>query len=147
MKTYQNTSNQNRIVLNSRTRLNVPINFVVMLIGQINYTTFIMIDGSKQVVAHTIKYFEPFLETHGFQRTHRCSMINPTFIKDYCPKASLVMMKNGMSVKVARRRKSIFLLLIGRKSKEIETSKFGISTQEKCNLSSNVATYAKSNVI
>ena len=84
MKTYQSTTNRNRIVLNSRTRLNVPVNFVIMLKGQANYTTFIMTDGSEQVVAYTLKYFEPFLKTHGFQRIHRGSMINPNFIKEYC---------------------------------------------------------------
>ena len=109
MKTYHSNTNPNRIVLNSRTRLNVPVNFVVLLIGQINYTTFIMTDGSQQVVAYTLKYFEPFLETHGFQRIHRSSMINPTFIKEYCQEASLVTMKNGMSMKVSRRRKEAFL--------------------------------------
>ena len=109
MKTYHSNTNPNRIVLNSRTRLNVPVNFVVLLIGQINYTTFIMTDGTKQVVAYTLKYFEPFLETHGFQRIHRCSMINPSFIKEYCQEESLVTMKNGMSMKVSRRRKDTFL--------------------------------------
>ena len=109
MKTYQSTTNRNRIVLNSRTRLNVPVNFVIMLKGQANYTTFIMTDGSEQVVAYTLKYFEPFLETHGFQRIHRGFMINPKFIKEYCNAECIVTMKNGMSMKVSRRRKDAFL--------------------------------------
>ena len=109
MKTYQSTTNRNRIVLNSRTRLNVPVNFVIMLKGQANYTTFIMTDGSEQVVAYTLKYFEPFLETHGFQRIHRGFMINPKFIKAYCKVECIVTMKNGMSMKVSRRRKDAFL--------------------------------------
>lgn len=112
MKTYQITTNRNRIVLNSKTRLNVPINFVVMLIGQVNYTTFIMTDGSEKVVAHTLKYFEPFLKTHGFQRIHRCSIINPDFMKEYCQEENLVTMRNGMSVKVSRRRKDAFLVAL-----------------------------------
>ena len=37
MKTYQSTTNRNRITLNQRTRRTVPINFVVMLIANINY--------------------------------------------------------------------------------------------------------------
>lgn len=113
MKTYQITTNRNRIVLNYKTRLNVPVNFVVMLIGHINYTTFIMRDGSKQVVAHTLKYFEPFLESHGFQRIHRGSMINPTFMEEYCEEASVVTMRNGMKMKVARSRKGAFLVANG----------------------------------
>lgn len=109
MKTYQTTANNNRIVLNSRTRLNVPINFVIMLKGQANYTTFILSDGREKVVARTLKYFEPFLQTHGFQRIHRGSMINPKFIKQYCKVESLVTLKNGISLKISRRRKNAFL--------------------------------------
>ena len=118
MKTYKSTNNRNRIVLNQKTRLNVPINFVIMLIGEINYTTFIMTDGSKRVVAHTLKYFEPFLETHGFQRIHRGSMINPTFMNKYCQEANVVTMRNGMSMKVARSRKNAFLIAINGGSKK-----------------------------
>jgi DNA-binding LytR/AlgR family response regulator len=90
----------------------VPINFVVMLIADINYTEFIMVDGSKRVVAHSLKYFVPFLETHGFHRIHRGSMINPIFIKEYCPETSAVTMRNGISIKVARRKKESFLIAI-----------------------------------
>jgi DNA-binding LytR/AlgR family response regulator len=109
MKTYQSTTNNNRIVLNSKTRLNVPVNFVIMLKGQANYTTFMMTDGSEQVVAYTLKYFEPFLKTHGFQRIHRNCMVNPKFIQNYNEEESLVTMKNGLAIKVSRRRKGDFL--------------------------------------
>lgn len=112
MKTYQSTTNQNRIVLNLRTRLNVPINFVVMLIADVNYTNFIMLDGSKHLVSHPLRYFEPFLEIHGFHRISRGSMINPSFMKEYCHQTSTVSMSNGMSVKVARRKKEAFLVAI-----------------------------------
>lgn len=108
MKTYQNTTNNNRIVLNSRTRLNVPISSVIMLRGQANYTTFVLNDGSEKVVAYTLKYFETFLATHGFQRIHRATMINPTFIKYYDNNVNMVTMKNDMAVKVSRRRKDAF---------------------------------------
>jgi DNA-binding LytR/AlgR family response regulator len=109
MKTYQSIANRARIVLNSRTRLNVPVNFVIMLKGKVNYTTFVMSDGSEKVVAYTLKYFESFLETHGFQRIHRCGIINPKFIKKYSEDIGLVTMKNGMSMKVSRRRKEALL--------------------------------------
>ena len=67
MKMYQSTLNPNRIILNRKTRLNIPVNFVVMLTGQVNYTTFIMSDGSQRVVAHTLKYFEPFYKPTAFR--------------------------------------------------------------------------------
>ena len=112
MKTYQSTTNRNRIVLNHRTRHTVPINSVVMLIADVNYTNFILADGSKQLSSHPIKYFEPFLETHGFQRIHRGSMINPIFMKEYCQETSRISMRNGMFVKAARRRKEAFWVAI-----------------------------------
>lgn len=112
MKTYKSAFIRNKIVLNHRSRLDVPINFVIMLIGQINYTTFIMTDGSQQVVARPLKYFELFLETHGFRRIHRGSIINPTFMNKYCQESGLVTMTNGMSMKVARRKKKLFMVAI-----------------------------------
>ncbi|MCU0467466.1 MAG: LytTR family transcriptional regulator [Arcicella sp.] len=110
MKTYQSTHNPNRVVLNSKTRLSVPVNLIVLLKGQANYTTFILTDGSKRVVAHTLKYFEAFLQTHGFQRVDRSSLVNPHFIQSYHQSSALVMMKNGMVVKVSRRRRGILSL-------------------------------------
>ena len=109
MKTYQSTISNNRIMLNSKTRLNVPISVVIMLKGQANYTIFVLNDGSEKVVAYTLKYFEPFLKTHGFQRIHRATMINPTFIKKYDDDVNIVTMKNDMAVKVSRRKRDAFL--------------------------------------
>jgi DNA-binding LytR/AlgR family response regulator len=106
MKTYPSTHNPNRVVLNSRTRLSVPVNFIVMLKGHANYTTFVLRDGSERMVAHTLKYFEAFLQTHGFQRIDRSSLVNPQFIQSYHQSRALVTMKNGMILKVSRRRKA-----------------------------------------
>lgn len=108
MRTYLFTDTTNRIVLNGKTRLNVPINFVIMLKAHVNYTTFVLNDGSEKVVAHTLKYFEPFLKTYGFQRIHRATMINPIFIKQFDDNANLVTMKNDISVKISRRRRGAF---------------------------------------
>jgi|GEM_PF-6439710 len=112
MKTYQSTTNRNRITLNQRTRRTVPINLVVMLIADVNYTKFILVDGSTHLVSHPLRYFVPFLQTHGFHRIHRGSMINPLFMKAYCHETSTVSMRNGISVKVARRKKEAFLVAI-----------------------------------
>jgi two-component system LytT family response regulator len=80
-----------------------------MLIADVNYTNFIMVDGNTHLVSHSLRYFEPFMEIYGFLRIRRGSMINPAFIKEFCPVTSAVTMRNGMSVKVARRKKEAFL--------------------------------------
>lgn len=108
MKTYQLTTKRDHLVLNSKTKVYIPVNFIVMLKGQANYTTFILSDGRERVVARTLKFFEPFLASHGFQRIHRASMINPKFIKKYDIVTSLITMKNEMAVKISRRRKDSF---------------------------------------
>ena len=81
-----------------------------MLKGKDNYTISIRTDGTEQMVAYTtLQYFGLFLEIHGFQKNHRGSMLNPKFIKEYCGEECIVTMKNGMLMKVSRRRKDAFL--------------------------------------
>lgn len=83
MKLYQSHSKPDRLILNQRTKSYIPISYIMLLKGKANYTIFILRDGREKVVAHTLKYFESFLQTYGFQRVHRASMINPNFVKSY----------------------------------------------------------------
>lgn len=77
MKLYESHSKTDRLILNQRTKSYIPISYIMLLKGKANYTIFILRDGREKVVSHTLKYFERFLETYGFHRVHRASMINP----------------------------------------------------------------------
>lgn len=104
-KTYQQNGKETLLILNQRTIKKIFINNVVLLKGNINYTTFYLEHGQEKVVAHTLKFFEPFLETHGFLRVHRSFIINPNFVKEYNHEDKFLMMSNGQKATISRRRK------------------------------------------
>ena len=125
MKLYQSHSKPDRLILNQRTKAYIPISYIMLLKGKANYTIFVLNDGREKVVAHTLKYFEEFLQTHGFQRVHRASMINPNYVKSYNELTSIVTMKNQMSVQISRRKRDNFMSELRRKSLTFEEQKEG----------------------
>ena len=98
----------------------------MLLKGKANYTTFVLNDGREKVVAHTLKYFESFLQTYGFQRVHRGSMINPNYVKSYDEQSNIITMDNQMSVQISRRRRDNFMSNLGEKSIKFGERKKGL---------------------
>ncbi len=107
MKTYQQKGNNSLLIINHKTSKKVFINEVVLLKGDINYTIFYLDSGKQKVVAHSIKFFEPYLETHGFLRVHRSCMINPNHVKEYNQDNEFLMMTNGQRADVSRGKNSV----------------------------------------
>jgi DNA-binding LytR/AlgR family response regulator len=107
MKTYQQKGNNALLIINQKTLKKVLIQNVVLMKGDINYTTFYFEHGKEKVVAHTIKFFENYLESHGFLRVHRSYMINPNHVKEYNPQEYQLTMTNGEKAIISRRRKSV----------------------------------------
>jgi len=105
MKTYQQKGKDTLLILNQRTVKKILVNNVVLLRGNINYTTFYLQHGEEKVVAHTLKFFESLLEIHGFLRVHRSFMINPHFVKEYNHEQEFLTMSNGQRADISRRRK------------------------------------------
>jgi DNA-binding LytR/AlgR family response regulator len=126
MKLYQNHSKPDRLILNQRTKSYIPISYIMLLKGKANYTIFVLNDGREKVVAHTLKYFESFLLTHGFQRVHRASMINPKFVKSYNEVTKVITLTNEMSVQISRRRNENFMSNLREKSIKFEELESGI---------------------
>ena len=105
MKTYQQNVNESLLIINQKTLKKILLQNVILLKGNINYTTFYLQNGREKVVAHTLKFFENYLETQGFLRIHRSFMINPNFVKEYKEEQEYVMMENGHKATISRRRK------------------------------------------
>ena len=105
MKTYQQKGSNSLLIINQRTSKKILVNDVVLLKGDVNYTTFHLQCGKETLVAHSIKFFEPFLETHGFLRVHRSFMVNPNYVKEYNQEHEILTMKNGQQANISRRRK------------------------------------------
>lgn len=108
MKTYLQKGNKALLILNHKTSKKILIDTVVLLEGDINYTIFHLENGKQKVVAHSIKFFESFLETHGFLRVHRSYMINPNHVKNLDEQQYKVTMNNGYEAIISKRKKSIF---------------------------------------
>jgi two-component system LytT family response regulator len=105
MKTYQQKGNDSLLIINHRTSKKILVKDVVLLEGNINYTTFYLQNGSYKVVAHSIKFFESYLETQGFLRTHRSFMINPSHLKSYNKWEEILTMTNGQTASISRRKR------------------------------------------
>ncbi len=61
MKTYQQKGNTALLIIDHKTSKKVLINNVILLKGDINYTILYLENGKQKVVAHSIKFFEPYL--------------------------------------------------------------------------------------
>jgi DNA-binding LytR/AlgR family response regulator len=105
MKTYQSSGKDIFLIINHKTAKKVLVNQVILLKGNINYTTLHLDNGKKKVVPHTLKFYETFLATHGFLRVHRSFMINPDFVKEYDAELEIIRMTNGQEAQISRRRK------------------------------------------
>ena len=107
MKIYQQKGNNTLLTLNHKTSAKVFVNSVILIEGNINYTKFYLKEGKERMVAHSIKFFERHLETHGFLRVHRAFMINPNHVKTYDQEQNTITMSNGQIAPISRRRKSV----------------------------------------
>ena len=107
MKTYKQKGKNTLLILNHKTSAKVLINNVIMIKGEINYTKFYLEGGTEKTVAHSLKFFENHLQTHGFLRVHRAFMINPKYMKNYDEEQNIITMMNGQQATISRRRKSV----------------------------------------
>lgn len=105
MKIYPQKEDNKLLTINQKTLKKILINNVILLKSDTNYTTFYLSQGKAKVVAHTMKYFEEILQSHGFLRVHRSFMINPIYVKEYNSVDEVLMMTNGHIANISRRRK------------------------------------------
>ncbi|MCH2225868.1 MAG: LytTR family DNA-binding domain-containing protein [Crocinitomicaceae bacterium] len=71
-----------------------------------SYCKFHFKDRKEIIVSRPLKEFSDILMRHNFFRTHRSSMINLGFIKQYIKgDGGVVVLENGSEIQVSRRRK------------------------------------------
>lgn len=107
MKKYIQEGNNSLLILNHKSSKKVFVSDVVLLEGDANYTTIFMDNGKKKVLAHSIKYYEEFLKTHGFLRVHRTFLVNPNHVKTYNQESRELTMTNGQQAIISRRKEHI----------------------------------------
>lgn len=79
------------------------------------YTYFFLRNDEKITVSKNIGEFEPLLAPRGFFRVHKSYLINLSEMKRYVRgEGGYVVMSNGQSVDVSKRRKEAFLATLTR---------------------------------
>jgi DNA-binding LytR/AlgR family response regulator len=90
--------------INHKTHKSICLQEVIMLRGDINYTTFCLKNGKTIMMAHTLKYFEDKLNEFGFMRVHRAFLVNPKYILNYDEISHTIEMGSNLFAQVSRRR-------------------------------------------
>lgn len=88
----------------------IKVNDILYCTADRSYT-FVHLKNKKRLIAtRKIKEFENLLHTHDFFRVHRSSLINLNYIEKYYKgSGGYVVMSDGASIDVARRKKEDFL--------------------------------------
>ena len=103
-----------RIAISSMEGLQfVTTNDIIYLEANSNYTSFYLADNRKITATKTLKDFEEILPASMFIRIHHSYIINKNGIEKYIKgEGGQVVMKNGVTLDVARRKKEEFMKAI-----------------------------------
>lgn len=88
----------------------IPLEKIIRCEAKDNYSKIYIADGATYVVSRTLKDFEYLLEEMNFCRIHYSHLINLQHVKKYIQgTGGTVLMSDGSSLDVSRRRKPDFL--------------------------------------
>ena len=92
----------------------INIQDIVYLEGSNNYTNIYEYSNQKTLVCRTLKDFEEMLPENSFLRIHHSHIINKNYVEKYIRgEGGQAVMKNGVVLDIAKRKKSEFLQAIG----------------------------------
>lgn len=80
---------------------------IIRIEGDRNYSCIYLKNQKKKLTTKTLGDFEDLLSEKGFFRSHKSHLINATHIRSN-PNSSLVMLSDGSSIPIARRKKDDF---------------------------------------
>ncbi len=86
---------------------------IVALEADSNYTKIFLVSGETILASKTLGYFDDLLSDRPqFFRTHKQYIINLSYIKEYLSgENNLVLLRNGLQIRLARTRRQAFLEL------------------------------------
>ena len=92
----------------------VPTEDIIYLEANSNYTSFFLTGNRKIIATKTLKDFEELLPASIFIRIHHSYLINKNGVEKYIRgDGGQVLMKNGVMLDVARRKKDEFMKAVG----------------------------------
>jgi two-component system, LytTR family, response regulator len=91
----------------------LPIRDILRIESSANYSKLYLLNGHTMLVTRLLKDFEEMLLPYRFYRVHHSHLINLSYIRKYIRgEGGQVVMQNGDTIDVARRKKEEFLKLI-----------------------------------
>ena len=92
----------------------IQVKQIIRIESSSNYSRVIMQDGHQLLVTRQLKDFEELLQDYRFYRVHHSHLINLNYIAKYIRgDGGQITMRNGDVIDVSRRKKEVFLKLIG----------------------------------
>lgn len=84
----------------------VLVSEIIRCLGENNYTTVFLKNGTSVLVSKTLKEYEELLADKGFLRVHQSHLINSNYIRSYEKHdGGYLKMTDGASVPISRQRK------------------------------------------
>jgi two-component system, LytTR family, response regulator len=92
----------------------IQIKQIIRLESSSNYSKLVLLNGQHMLVTRQLKDFEEILQDYRFYRVHHSHLVNLNFIAKYVRgDGGQITMRNGDIIDVSRRKKEVFLKLIG----------------------------------
>ncbi len=92
----------------------IQIKQIIRIESSSNYSRIIMQNNQHLLVTRQLKDFEELLQEYRFYRVHHSHLVNLNFITKYVRgDGGQITMRNGDIIDVSRRKKEVFLKLIG----------------------------------
>jgi two-component system LytT family response regulator len=111
-------TDKNLVLINHSKGFNlIDFKDIVWLEANDNYTTLYLNTGKKIVASKTLKEFETILPTTDFFRSHRSTLINVSYIKEYSNnEGGEVILSDGTHVQISKARVQEFAEFIKNRS-------------------------------
>jgi len=112
---HNQKSNNKRIALQTSDGVFIhEVNTIIRCNSEGNYTHIHFTDGSKLLIAKTMKEFDELLSPYNFERIHHSHLINMNHLNSYVNKdGGYIVMSDKKTLPVAQRKKSEFLKKLG----------------------------------
>ena len=103
--TLAQQSIQKIIIPHNKKQTVVPIEDIIFVEGEGNYSYLHTKDGKRFLVSKTLKCFELMLGTTSFMRIHKSSIVNIHYLKEISIEADrYVRLSSGVEVAISRRK-------------------------------------------
>jgi two-component system LytT family response regulator len=92
----------------------IQIKQIIRIESSSNYSKLVLLNSRQLLVTRQLKDFEELLQDYRFYRVHHSHLVNLNFIAKYVRgDGGQIIMRNGDIIDVSRRKKDVFLKLIG----------------------------------